>query len=119
MKSNHYTARYSFTTFKALTTSEKSALLVEHNKNHLSEGYKTLAKRGSLVVMWAWYKEERAFDCLNASTMTFNEWLDGEAQFSCDNERWSATPEMVKALDERDEYETQLGYDNYEPSASN
>jgi hypothetical protein len=117
MRHNDYTDRYSFSAFKALSVSEKAALLAEKNKNHLSDAYQTLAKRGSLVVMWAWYQEERAFDCLNAHYMTFNEWLESEAVTSTSNERWAATPEMVKYLDERDAHEFQMGYDNYEPAA--
>jgi len=108
---NDYTDLYTFNAFKALATSEKAALLAEKNEKHLSPAYQTLAKRGSLVVMWAWYKEERAFDCLNAHYMTFDEWLTSEAITSTHNERWAASPEQVKHLDERDDYETQRGYD--------
>ena len=107
---NDYTDLYTFTAFKALTSSEKSALLVKRMLPHSSETFKELAKRGSLVAMMAVYTEEKEYGFLPFDNMTFNEYLDNEAVSLTNNERWAATPEQVKALDERDEAEIEYGY---------
>lgn len=110
MRYNDYTDLYTFTAFKALTSSEKSALLVKRMLPHSSETFKELAKRGSLVAMMALYTEEKEYGFLPFDNMTFNEYLDNEAVSLTNNERWAATPEQVKALDERDEAEIEYGY---------
>lgn len=110
MRYNDYTDRYSFNAFKALTSSEKSALLVEKIKPTSSECFLSLAKRGSLVAMMALYAEERDYGFLPFDGMTFKDWLDVQSVQYTRNERWAATPEQVKALDERDEAEFEHGY---------
>ena len=110
MRYNDYTDLYTFTAFKALTSSEKSALLVKRMLPHTGETFQALAKRGSLVAMMALYTEERDYGFLPFDNMTFKDWLDVQAVQDTKNERWAATPEQVKALDERDEAEFEHGY---------
>jgi hypothetical protein len=117
MRHNDYTDRYSFNAFKGLTSAEKSALLVQKMLPHSSDNFKELAKRGTLVAMMALYAEEREYGFLPFDGMTFNEWLDSEAVSLTNNERWAATPEQVKMLDERDEMEFEMGYNAAEVAA--
>ena len=110
MRYNDYTDLYTFSSFKALTASEKSALVLKRMLPHTGETFQALAKRGSLVAMMALYTEERDYGFLPFDNMTFNEWLDVQAVQDTNNERWAATPEQVKALDERDQVEFEMGY---------
>jgi hypothetical protein len=114
MRYNDYTDLYTFTSFKALTASEKSALIVKRYIPNATETFKSLAKRGTLVAMMALYNEERGYGFLPVDGMTFNQYLDYTAVGDTLNERWSATPEQVKALDERDEEEFEYGYNQAE-----
>lgn len=111
---NDYTDLYTFSSFKALTASEKSALVLQRMLPHSTESFKELAKRGSLVAIYALYTEEREYGFLPFDNMTFNDWLDVQAVSDTRNERWAATPEQVKALDERDEEEFEYGYNQAE-----
>jgi hypothetical protein len=114
MRYNDYTDLYTFNAFKALTPSEKSALLVKRMLPHTGDNFKELAKRGTLVAMMALFVEERDYGFLPFDNMTFNDWLNVQAVQDTHNERWAATPEQVKALDERDEAEIEYGYNQAE-----
>lgn len=92
MRYNDYTDLYTFNAFKALTSSEKSALLVKRMLPHTGDNFKELAKRGTLVAMMALFVEERDYGFLPFDNMTFKDWLDVQAVQDTNNERWAATP---------------------------